>query len=169
MGGWPKWATLHFQQSCAKPVRVFDEYSTSSTTSKLWRGLSWRSDSDRHASASTHATSARRRSWLVELVTTLKPGRFTSRLNPVDSVHPGSLRLMSTSFRLCGTPLPGRQAQVVSALSLMKPARRDGPLPAASRAKELSCCPYEQYDNKISHSGSSHLRVSGLTGPLKPC
>lgn len=131
-------ALIHFQQSCEKPVRVFDEYSTYPITSELWRGLSRCPDSDRHAPASAHATSARRRSWLVEIVNTLKPGRCTSRLNPVDSVHPGSRRRMNRSSRLCGAPPLGRQALVVSALSPAKPARRAGPLPLGSKSKYSS-------------------------------
>ena len=140
-----KGQSLHFLQSCAKPVRVFDEYSTYPITSKLWRGISRRPDSDRHARESAHATGARRRSWLVEHVETLNSGRFTARLNPVDSVHRGSRRLMNRSSRLSGARPPGRRAQGVTNLSSVKIARLNVPFPLGSRSKGQRDCPYEQY------------------------
>src|SRR5262245_2141456 len=36
LSGAPPGGSLHFQQSCEKPVRFFDEYSTYPTTSELW-------------------------------------------------------------------------------------------------------------------------------------
>jgi hypothetical protein len=100
---------LHSLQSCEPAVRVLDQYSTHTTTSQLWRGISRRPAPTRHTPRLSALSGTRRRSCPVEHAITLNAGKFRARLTPVGGVFLGSPRLMHRPYRLSGARPPGHR------------------------------------------------------------
>src|SRR5712692_7717595 len=93
--GHHKAESLHFLQSGKHGARVFDEYSTRTTTTRLWGRVSGSPAPGGPPPGAAPITAARRPSWHVEHTHVSPRGRFASRLNRVVSAQPVWCRPMS--------------------------------------------------------------------------
>src|SRR5713101_1510917 len=99
---------VHFLQSGKHGARVFDEYSTRTTTTRLWGRVSGSPAPGGLPPGAAPITAARRPSWHVEHTHVSPRGRFASRLNRVVSAQPVWCRPMSMWSHSGAVPLaPG--------------------------------------------------------------
>src|SRR5712691_3693362 len=79
---------VHFLQSGTHGARVFDEYSTRATATRLWGRVSGSPAPGGLPPGAAPITAARRPSWHVEHTHVAPRGRCASRLNRVVSAQP---------------------------------------------------------------------------------